>query len=76
MDIEVQFWAVGEFKMDSEVQNMDLENSKMSFEVQKWTSERFYKTKMTFKNIPEYSRVILAWFYTIFILFQRKIDEN
>ena len=60
MDIEVQFQAVGQQFEDIEVQNMDLESSKMSFEVQKWTSERFYKTKMTFKNIPEYSRVILA----------------
>ena len=53
--------------MGIEVQNMDLENSKMSFEVQHLTSERFSKIKMTFKNILEYSRVIPASFYTIFI---------
>ena len=33
--------------MDIEVQNMDLENSKISFEVQKLTSEDCFKTKMT-----------------------------
>ena len=46
--------------MGIEVQNMDLENSKMSFEVQKSTFERFSKTKMTFKNILEYSQAIPA----------------
>ena len=38
--------------------------------------ERFPKTKMTFENILEYSRLIPAWFYTIFILFWREIDEH
>ena len=35
-------------------------NWNIKFEVQNSTSERFDKTKMTFKNIPEYSRVIPA----------------
>ena len=60
MDIEVQFWAVGESKMDIEVQNMDCKNSNMSFEVPNWTFEGCFKTEMTFQNIPEYSRVIPA----------------
>ena len=46
--------------MDIEVQNMQWKNSKMSFEAQKSTSERFSKTKMTFKNILEYSHAIPA----------------
>ena len=45
---------------DIEVQNIDEENSKISFEVQKWTSERGSETKMTFKDIVEYSRIIPA----------------
>ena len=69
MDIKVRFWAVGLQFEDIEVQNMDEENSKVGFEVEKLTFEKFSKTKMTFKNILEYFRVIPAWFYTIFILF-------
>ena len=60
MDIEVQFQAVGQQFEDIEVQNMEQKNSKISFEVQKSTFEGCFKTKMTFKNIPEYSWVILA----------------
>ena len=60
MDIEVQFQAVGQQFEGIEVQNMDEENSKISFEVQNLTFERFSKTKMTLKNITEYSRVIPA----------------
>ena len=37
---------------------MDLENSKISFEVQKCTSEKLFETKMPFENILERSRVI------------------
>ena len=36
MDIEVQFEAVGQQFEYIEVQNMDLESSKISFEVQNW----------------------------------------
>ena len=46
--------------MDIEVQNMDLKHSKISFEVQKRTFQGCFKTKMTFKHILEYSRVIPA----------------
>ena len=60
MDIEVQFQAVGQQFEDIEVQNMDLKHSKISFEVPTQTSERFSKTKMTLKNILEYSQVISA----------------
>ena len=37
--------------MEIEVQNMDLKHSNTSFEIQKWTFERFSKTKMAFENI-------------------------
>ena len=57
MDIEVQFQAVGQQFEDIEVQNMDEESSKISFEVQKRTVKDCFKTKMSFKNILEYSRV-------------------
>ena len=69
MGIEVQFQAVGQQFEGIEFQNMDEENSKMNFEVQNWTFQGCFKTKMTFKNILEYSRVIPAWFWTVFILF-------
>ena len=53
--------------MDIEVQNMDLKHSKISVEVQKLTFEDqqlifegCFETKMTFKKILEYSRVIPA----------------
>ena len=49
-----------EFKMDIEVQNMHLKNSKICFEDQKMFSEGCFKTKLTFENILEYSRVIPA----------------
>ena len=55
--------------MDIEVQNMEWERPKMSFEVQNLTFEGCFKTKMTFRDIPEYSPVIPVWFYTIFMLF-------
>ena len=58
MDIEVHFQAVGQQFEGIEVQNMDQENSNISFEVQKITFEGCFKTKMTFKNILEYSRAI------------------
>ena len=58
MDIEVQLQAVGGSKMDIEVQNMDLKHLKVSFEVQKLTFGSVFKTKMTFRNILKYSRVI------------------
>ena len=51
---------MGQQIIDIEVQNMHLKNSKVTFEVQKWTLESYVKTKMTFKNIPEHSRVIPA----------------
>ena len=60
MDIEVQFQAMGQQFEDIEVQNMDEESSKISFEVQMQTFEGCFKTKMTFKTIVEYSRVIPA----------------
>ena len=60
MGIEVQFEAVGQQFEVIEVQNMDEESSKISFEIQNWTFEGCSKTKITFKNILEYSRVILA----------------
>ena len=60
MDIEVQFYAVGQQFESIEVQNMDKESSKISFEVKRRTSERFSKTEMTLENILEYSRVIPA----------------
>ena len=60
MDIEVQVYAVGQQFEGIDVQNMDMESSKISFEVQNCPSERFPKTKMTFKDILEYSRVIPA----------------
>ena len=43
-----------------EVPSMDEANEKNSVEVQKRTSESCFKTKMTFKNVLEYSRVIPA----------------
>ena len=46
--------------MDIEVQNMDLEHSKISFEVHKRTFEGYFKTKMTFEHILEYSWAIPA----------------
>ena len=46
--------------MNIEVQNMDLKHSRISFEVQNLTFERFSKTNMTFKNILEYPWVIPA----------------
>ena len=46
--------------MGIEVQNMDLKHSKISFEVQKSTFQGCFQTKMTFKNILEYPRLILA----------------
>ena len=60
MDIEVQLWAVGESKMDIGVQNMDLKQSKISFEIQNAAFEGCFKTKMTFKHILEYSQIIPA----------------
>ena len=41
-----------------EVQNMDEENSKISFEVQNWTSERFPKTKMTLNHILDLFKLL------------------
>ena len=46
--------------MDIEVQNMDEEISKVSFEVRKTDFLEVFKTKMTFKNILEYSQVVPA----------------
>ena len=51
---------MGEPKVDIEVQNMDLKHAQISFEVQRWTSERCSKTKTTFENILEYFPVILV----------------
>ena len=50
MDIEVQLQAVGESKMDIEVQNIFLKHLKISFGVQTLTFEGCFKTKMTLKN--------------------------
>ena len=60
MDIEVKFQAVGQQFEDIEVQNMEQESSEISFEVQICTFEKSSKTKMTFKHILEYPRVIPA----------------
>ena len=51
MDIEVQFQAVGQQFEGIEVQNMEQESSKTSFEVQKLTFEGCFEVKMIFKNI-------------------------
>ena len=48
----------------------------MDFEIQKWTSERFSEIKITFQNIPEYSRVVPACFYTISYDFNGKSMNN
>ena len=53
--------------------------SNISFEVKKLTFEGCSKTRMTFTNVLEYSRVIPAWFYIKFQFFKgnlMKIDEN
>ena len=76
MDIEVQFQAMEQQFEDIEIQNMEQESSKISFEVQKPTFEGCSKTKKTFKNILEYSWVIPAWFLTNFLLLQREIAQN
>ena len=60
MDFEVKFQAVGQQIEDIEVQNMDQESLKIRFEVQKQTFDGCFETNTTFKNILEYSRVILA----------------
>ena len=60
MDIEVRFQAVGQQFEGIEVQKLDIENSKMIFEVQNSTFERLCKTKITFENILEYSWVVPA----------------
>ena len=55
MGIEVQFQAVGQQYEDIEVQNMDEDMSKISFEVKQLTFEGCSKSKMTFEifwNIP------------------------
>ena len=62
--------------MDIEVQNMYLKHAKISFKAQKMTSGSVFKTKMTFKNVLEYSRIIPAQFPYIKQLFSMKIDEN
>ena len=61
--------------MDIEVQNMDLKHWKICFEVHTLIFEGCFKTKMTFKNILEYSRIILARFHIKFRLFLKKIDK-
>ena len=48
MGIEVQFLAVGQRFEDIEVQNMDEESSKISFEIQKRTSESFFQDQNDF----------------------------
>ena len=48
--------------MDIEAQNMDLEHSKISFEVPNLTFECCFKINMIFENILEYSRIIPAQF--------------
>ena len=48
MDIEVQEYAVGELKMDIEVQNMDLKHSNISFKFPKQTFEGCFETKIMF----------------------------
>ena len=60
MDIEAQEQAVGQQFEDIEVQNMHLNNSKISFEFQKWTLQGCFKTEMAFKNILKHTRVILV----------------
>ena len=62
--------------MDIEVQNMDLEHSKTSFEVKKSIFQMCLNTKMTFKHIREYSRVIAAWIPSYFKEQSMEIDEN
>ena len=62
--------------MDIEVQNMVEESSKISFEVQKRTFERFSKAKMTLKiflNIPVSFRLDFIQFS---YYFKGKISEN
>ena len=52
-------------------------NSRNSgFEVQNWTFEGCFETKMTFKNILEDSALIPAQFPYIKSSFSSKIDEN
>ena len=48
--------------MGIEVQNMHLKHLKISFEVQNWTYEGCFKTKMTFKIILKVPALILAQF--------------
>ena len=51
---------------------MDEDKSKFSLEVQKRTFESCFKTKITFKHILEYARVIPCQIYNKL----KKIDEN
>ena len=62
MDIEVQFQAVGQQFEGFEVQNMEQENSNISFDVQKFTFEGCFETKMIFKNILGVPDLIPAQF--------------
>ena len=59
-----------------EVQNIDEELSKISFEVQKTSFEGCFETKIIFQNILEVPDLILAQFPYKTILFSIKLIEK